>query len=230
MHAANRIVRQPLNEGPATDAPPWLRIGFWTCTVIAIAVVLRRVSALIHPLQAGPPPMVQLDRVFSGHAVLTLAHILPALAFVVLTPFAFARRFAKQTWPERWLFPLGAWVGISAYAMSAYSVGGWIERSAVLFYDSLFLYSLARAWSYRQRGQNALKTQWLRRAVGVLLGIATTRPVMGVFFATSRITHLVPRQFFGVAFWIGFSINWLVIEWWIRHQQRAPAFERAVAG
>jgi hypothetical protein len=58
------------------------------------------------------------------------------------------------------------------------------------------------------------------RAVAILLGIATTRPVIGVFFATSRITHLSPRQFFGVAFWIGFSVNALVMELWIRKQQR----------
>ena len=100
--------------------------------------------------------------------------------------------------------------------MSVYAVGGWIERSAVLFFNSLFLFSLARAWLYKVRGQPLLKNRWLVRAVGVLLGIATTRPVMGVFFATSRLTHLGPRQFFGVAFWIGFSINWIVVECWLR--------------
>jgi hypothetical protein len=54
------------------------------------------------------------------------------------------------------------------------------------------------------------------RAIVVLLGIATTRPVMGVFFATSPLTHLTPHQFFGIAFWIGFSINTLAFELWIR--------------
>jgi zinc transporter ZupT len=44
----------------------------------------------------------------------------------------------------------------------------------------------------------------------VLLGIAVTRPVMGVFFATSRLTGLQPQQFLGVAFWIGFSISTLI--------------------
>ena len=40
---------------------------------------------------------------------------------------------------------------------------------------------------------------------------------MGVFFATSRLTHLTPSQFFGIAFWIGFSINtFLAIEIWLR--------------
>jgi len=58
------------------------------------------------------------------------------------------------------------------------------------------------------------------RAVAVLLGIATTRPVMGVFFATERLSHLRPEDFFGIAFWIGFSINALIIEIWLRTAAR----------
>ena len=54
------------------------------------------------------------------------------------------------------------------------------------------------------------------RAIGILLGIATTRPVVGVFFATRSLTHLDPSQFFGLAFWIGFSINTAAVEWWLR--------------
>jgi hypothetical protein len=194
--------------------PLWLRIGFWFCIVIAVAVVLRRVIALARPSSGGPPQMVALDAVFASHDALTLAHILPALAFVLLTPFVFLRR--AGIWPERLFFPLGAIVGITAYAMSVYSVGGWVERSAVLFFNSLFLFSLARAYGYALRGKQMLKLQWLTRAVGILLGIATTRPVMGIFFATSSLTHLQPKQFFGLAFWVGFSINTVIVEFWLR--------------
>ncbi|HEX4067531.1 MAG TPA: DUF2306 domain-containing protein [Acidobacteriaceae bacterium] len=210
--------------------PLWLRVGFWGCTVIAIAAVVRRIVALAFPSSSGPPQLVELDRIFASHSALTLAHIVPALAFVALTPFAIFRRFSRATWPERWLFPLGGIVGITAYAMSTYSVGGWTERSAVLFYNSIFLFSLSRAWLYKVRGQPALKRRWLIRAVVVLLGIATTRPVMGVFFATSRLTHLGPHQFFGVAFWIGFSINWIVVESWLRFKDRPARGGVARAG
>jgi len=58
------------------------------------------------------------------------------------------------------------------------------------------------------------------RAIAILLGIVTTRPVMGIFFATSRLTHLEPKQFFGIAFWIGFSINTLIVELWFRSRDR----------
>jgi hypothetical protein len=196
-----------------------MRIGFWICIVIAIAVVIRRVIALAYPPRSAPPQMAALDQVFASHAALTLAHILPALVFVIITPFLYMRR--RTRWPEKLLFPLGLAVGITAYAMSIYSVGGWVERSAVLFFNSLFLFSLFRAW--QKRGDQPLKMRWLTRAIAILLGIATTRPVMGIFFATSRLTHLEPKDFFGYAFWIGFSINTVIVELWLRSRPRFGA-------
>jgi hypothetical protein len=211
-------------EGPTVSRvwPLGLRVGFWICTVIAVAVVIRRLFALAYPPRSAPPQLAALDAVFASHAALTLAHILPALAFVVLTPVVFMRRFAHAVWPERILFLLGAVVGGTAYAMSVYPVGGWVERSAVLIFNTLFLYSLARAFWYGRRGDSVLKLRWLVLAIGILLGIATTRPVMGVFFATSRLTHLEPSQFFGIAFWIGFSINTVVVALWL-HSRRGQS-------
>ncbi len=202
--------------------PPslWLRAGFWICTLIAVVVVVRRVATLAFPSSSAPPQVAALDTWFTSHAALTLAHILIALLFVCVAPFVVFPRFTKAAWPESLIFPLGAVVGVTAYAMSVYSVGGWLERSAVLFFNSLFLYSLFRAYLYRQSGEPLLKRRWLLRAIVILFGIATTRPVMGVFFATSRLTHLTPRQFFGIAFWIGFSINTIVIELWLRNNDR----------
>jgi hypothetical protein len=205
--------------------PRWLKVGFWICVTIAVAVVVRRVVALAYPTQGGTSPTAGLDAVFASHAALTLAHILPAMAFVLLTPLVLSRR-PGALWAERLFFPLGAVVGVTAYAMSVYSVGGWVERSAVLFFNSLFLLSLAKAYGFMRRGEGAEKIRWTLRAVGILLGIATTRPVMGVFFATSRLTHLAPSQFFGIAFWIGFSINTIAIELWLRSRGHAAAVAR----
>jgi hypothetical protein len=189
--------------------------------LIALAAALRRIIVILHPSQSAnaPPQMSSLDADFASHAALTLAHILPAVAFVLLVPFVLLRRPAAA-WPERLLFPLGAVVGITAYAMSSYSIGGWLERSAVLFFNSLFLFSLARAYWYARQNEPLQKTRWLTRAIWILLGIATTRPVMAVFFATSSMTHLEPRQFFGLAFWIGFSINTIFVELWLRSRKR----------
>jgi hypothetical protein len=188
--------------------------GFWISLVISVAVVVRRLIAIIHPSQSATSPTASLDATFASHAALTIAHIVPAMAFVLLTPFVFLRR-AEAAWAERLLFPLGAVVGVTAYAMNTYAIGGWVERSAVLLFNSLFLFSLARSYGYRRRGEHLLERRWMTRAVGILLGIATTRPVMGIFFATRQWTHLEPSQFFGIAFWIGFSINTIAVELWL---------------
>jgi len=208
--------------------PLWLLTGFWISIVISVAVVVRRLVAIAHPSQTAPPQMIALDATFSSHVALTLAHIVPAMAFVLLTPFIFLRN-TGSAWAERLLFPLGTVVGVTAYAMNTYSIGGWVERSAVLFFNSLFLFSLARAYGYMRAGKHLLKRRWLTRAVGILLGIATTRPVMGVFFATSQWTHLEPRQFFGIAFWIGFSINTIAVELWLHSTGRQSQRERMAA-
>jgi hypothetical protein len=212
LHAASDNTGQNI----ALVFPLWFRVGVWACIVIAVAAVIRRVFALFYPPHSAPPQLAGLDRVFASHAALTLAHILPAFAFVLVAPFFVFRQSIATEWPEHLLFPLGLAVGITAYAMSTYSVGGWVERSAVLLFNTLFLLALLRAYLYRIHGELLLKRAWLMRAIAVLLGIAVTRPVMGVFFATSPLTHLQPRQFFGIAFWIGFSISTLLGEFWLR--------------
>jgi hypothetical protein len=210
----------PIQTRPAPPlrerrSPLWACIGFWVCTAIAIAVVIRRIIALALPPRSAAPQLAALDSFFASHTALTLAHIIPALAFVLVAPFVVFRA-STRAWAGRLIYPLGAVVGITAYAMSVDAVGGWIERSAVLFFNSLFLVSLFRAYQYRRENDPLRERPWLLRAIVVLLGIATTRPVMGVFFATSRLTHLTPHQFFGIAFWVGFSINTLAFELWIR--------------
>ena len=206
--------------GSSTSSPLLLRIGFWLCILIAVVVVIRRIFALASPPQSAPPLVAGLDADFAAHAALTLAHILPALLFVLVVPFYFFAGARIAVLVKRFIYPLGAIVGITAYAMSRYSVGGWTERSAVLFFNTLFLFSLLRAYLCSRKAQANQEHRWLLRAIVILLGIATTRPVMGVFFATSRLTHLAPSQFFGIAFWIGFSINAITIELWLHSRER----------
>lgn len=204
-------------ESSRNRYPRWLRIGFWACIVIAVAAVVVRAVALLRPPGPNAPPqLASLDSYFATHAALTWTHILCAVAFVLLLPFLFWRRTAGSAGLTRAFFALGLIVAATAYAMSAHAVGGWLERTAVLFFNTLFIACLFKAWTFARKADTAKTQQWTLRAIAVLLGIATTRPVMGVFFATSRLTHLTPHQFFGIAFWIGFSINTIAIELWLR--------------
>lgn len=195
---------------------------FLLLCAIAAAAVLRRVFALVSPSTSGVSPTAGMDAVFAARRNLTLAHILPALAFIALLPAWFAQRVRARAGIHRAitlaLFALGAVVGITALAMNTRPVGGAIESSAVLVYDSLFLFFLARSWMAFRKNESREHRIWMTRAVAVLLGIATTRPVMGVFFATARLTHLRPEQFFGIAFWIGFTATFAAGEIYVRRR------------
>ena len=220
-HLSSPVAIRTCNDDHTTPGairfPAWLKTGFWICIAIAIAAVLRRASALLAaPGNNAPPQLAQLDSWFATHAVLTWTHILVALVFVCLLPFLFWSRTRTIPALERAFFLLGLAVGGTAYAMSLNAVGGWLERSAVLFFNTAFLVSLLQIYRYKQHGDATQQQRWMLRAVAILLGIATTRPVMGIFFATARFTHLTPHQFFGIAFWIGFSLNTIVIELWLR--------------
>ena len=102
--------------------------------------------------------MAGLDGAFASHMALTLAHILPALAFVLIAPLVVFRTFEKVRWAESFVYPLGVVVGLTAYAMSTFAVGGWVERSAVLVFDTLFLFSLLRSYPVHARGGCGVET------------------------------------------------------------------------
>jgi len=207
----------PENLEQSPVVPRTMKAGFWVCIVIAIAVVIRRLVALQQPASTGrPPELARLDAFFLSHAGLTYVHILTALAFVCLLPFLFWSRTRHSSVLKTIFFPLGTVVGLTAYGMNLQTVGGWVERTAVLFFDTFFLFSMAQSYRAWRAGSATKERRWTLRAVAILLGIATTRPVMGVFFATTTMTHWTPQQFFGFAFWIGFSINTLTMELWLR--------------
>ena len=112
---------------------------------------------------------------------------------------------------------VGVVVGLSGYAMVAVPVGGWLEVSAIIVYGTAFLAALLAGWRSIRNGDVTRHREWMLRALAIGLGIATTRPVVGVFFATRALTGLSPSQFFGAAFWIGFTTTTLAGEWYIRN-------------
>lgn len=201
--------------------------------VIGGAVAIRRMVALAFPPHNTPVQFAGLDEAFAEKRWLTLIHITPALLLVTLVPFQFSRKFRSRhlrlhRWMGRTVVVLGLIIGISAVPMVRHPVGGMLEVSCILFFDALFLFSLTKAYLLIRRGQLAQHREWMIRAMSVALGVATVRPIMGVFFATSRLTGMTPHEFFGIAFWIGFTLTWIMGEVWIRYTRRVlPVFLHA---
>jgi hypothetical protein len=50
-------------------------------------------------------------------------------------------------------------------------------------------------------------------------GVATTHPIVGAFFAAGKLS---PHEFFGTAFWLGFTLTLLGAEAWIDYARNHP--------
>lgn len=208
----------------------WITVA--VLALIGIAVVIRRATHLItSPEPPRFPAGEALDRGFDQHRRLTLLHILPGLLFMVLGPLQFmprlrGRHLQLHRWSGRVFLACGATVGISALIMSPQmAIGGVNETVATTLFALLFLFTLSKAFVHIRRREIALHREWMIRVYAIGLAVATIRPIVGVFFATSRFTHLNPQEFFGTAFWLGFTLHAIAAETWINYTRPrlAPA-------
>ncbi|HEU4322565.1 MAG TPA: DUF2306 domain-containing protein [Roseiflexaceae bacterium] len=214
-----------------------LRRMMWVAVVllalIGVAIVGRRVVALVPVLVGGGsapeatnPVAAQfaaLDKVFADYPVLTLVHIIPGLLFMLLGPLQFSTRLrarypAWHRWAGRVFLLSSLVIGVSALVMSVAmpSIGGPLQAAATSVFGAWFLYALGKAFRHILRREVAQHRVWMIRAFATGLAVATIRPIIGLFFATSALSGLTPDSFFGPAFWIGFVLNTLVAELWIQ--------------
>ena len=205
--------------------------GVILLVIIGVAAVTRRTLVLLWPgtFSGGKSnPAVALDAGFARHVTLTLIHILPGALFLVLAPLQFvpgirAKHLRLHRWMGRVLLISGLIIGTSALVMSyTMNIGGTNETAATTLYGILFLICLMQAYRYIRRKEVARHREWMIRAYGIGLGVATTRPIVGMFFAFRR---LAPHEFFGIAFWLGFTITAIAAEGWVEYtrQNAAPS-------
>jgi hypothetical protein len=211
---------------PAKTPKVRFKRAMWAAMIvlclIGAAAVLRRITALAYPPHNAPAQLAALDEAFASRPVLTLIHIVPGLMLLSLIPFQLSRSFRNRhlrahRWMGRIALALSVIIALSALGLLRAAIGGELEVACILFFDSLFLLSLTKAFWHARHHQIALHREWIIRAMSVALGVATVRPIMGIFFATSRLTGLTPHDFFGMAFWLGFSLTWIAGELWIRY-------------
>lgn len=209
----------------------WFAVIF--LVVIGVAAVTRRTLVLFWPQQfagGGSNPAAALDTGFARHMFLTLVHILPGGLFLALTPLQFSRSFRQKhlqlhRWSGRLLVICGLIIGTSALIMSyRMNIGGPNETAATTLYAIVFLICLIKAYLFIRRRNVTRHREWMIRAYGVGLGVATTRPIVGMFFAFRR---LAPHEFFGIAFWLGFTITFLAAEAWVDYTRQHPVLTTA---
>lgn len=214
-------------------------IGVISLAAIGVAAATRRALVLFWPaVFAGKyPPAAALDAGFARHMPLTLLHIIPGALFLMLALLQFvpsirARHLEVHRWLGRVLVVTGLVIGVSALVMSfTMNIGGSNETAATTLFGILFLFCLIKAYRHIRRKEVAQHREWMIRAFAIGLGVATTRPIVGIFFAFRKLT---PHEFFGIAFWMGFTMTFFAAEAWIdytRHRMlEVGAAEQSIRG
>lgn len=203
----------------------WIAVIF--LAFIGLAVATRRTIVLLKPGALSSPrnPAVDLDAHFAGERTLVLTHILPAMLFMVLGPLQFVRGLRSRypqvhRWSGRIFLAASAVVGISGLRLAfGKTVGGLDEKAAIALFGTFFLISLAKALWHALRREFAQHREWMIRGYAIGLAVATIRPIMGTFFAAALMSGHAPqpKEFFGTAFWIGFTLQTVAAEIWINH-------------
>jgi uncharacterized membrane protein len=204
---------------------------------VGMAVAVRRLThvlpVLLHGYHPPAPPanpvaaqFSALDDLFARYPLLTLVHIVPGMILMVLGPLQFSSTIrTRHPWWHRAsgrVFVVnGLIVGITALVMSfgMPAIGGLNQAVATTLFGTFFLFSLCKAFWHIRRGEISLHREWMIRAFAVGLAVATIRPIIGIFFVTSRLSGLSPHEFFGIAFWIGFVLHLIAAEAWIHATQ-----------
>lgn len=211
----------------------WVAVIF--LAFIGIAVATRRSIVLLKPgtLSARNNPAAELDGAFADRRTLTLVHILPGMLFMVLGPLQFVRGLRSRypqvhRWCGRIFLTSSAVVGVSGLTLAyGKTIGGVDEKAAVTLFGSFFLIALAKALWHALRREFAQHREWMIRGYAIGLAVATVRPIMGMFFAAAvlRGHRPEPHEFFGTAFWIGFTLQMIAAEIWSNYT-RAGATEQ----
>ncbi|PYY18712.1 MAG: DUF2306 domain-containing protein [Acidobacteria bacterium] len=207
--------------------------GVWVLAFIGIAAAAHRIFALEFPekFSRSNSPAAVLDIGFTQHKMLTLVHVLPGVLFMVLGPLQLSRAIRNKylnvhRWSGRVFLVCCLIVAVSALTMSfRMAIGGVNETVATVFYAILFVFCLTKAFIHIRRREIVLHREWMIRGFAIGLGVATVRPIVGAFFAARRLS---PHEFFGTAFWLGFTINLIAAEAWINYTRGRPIPEQTL--
>lgn len=206
---------------------------------VGLVVAMRRSIVLLNPgaLSRTNNPAAGLDAHFANHRTLTLAHILPAMLFMVLGPLQFLRGLRAKypqfhRWSGRIFLTASATVGITGLTMAfRQTVGGVDEKAAITLFGFFFLIAMAKALWHALHREFAQHREWMIRGYAIGLAVATIRPIIAAFFAAGVLRGHTPepKEFFGTAFWIGFTLQTIAAEIWINYTRPTAAAQLSIA-
>lgn len=206
------------------------KTGWVAILLLALITVAPGVFRLADVTAGGAGNADIDDRRYYAHPISTWLHILPGMVFMLLGLVQFSRRI-RAKWiglhrlSGRIFIVTGAAAALFSFVIVVQFpvIGGWTTGVATYTFGLLMLYALIKAYRHIRRREIALHREWMIRAFAIGLGVSTIRVAIGVLLISTDKSF---RDVFGMSFWIGFTLNLIIAELWIRGTRpdgRSPA-------
>ncbi len=159
------------------------------------------------------------------------AHVFTAILTLIagFTQFStfLQRRYPRVHRLSGWIYALNVLLvaGPSGLIIGLYANGGWSSQLAFCLLAVLWMVFTAMAiWSVR-RGDVAAHRRWMIRSFALTLSAITLRAWKFVLVAAFEPR---PMEVYRIVAWLGWVLNLVVAEWWIRkgqHMLRKPKLQ-----
>ena len=199
------------------------KAGWVLVIFLALLTPVAAITRMID-MRAGmrpSPPGVgdSFDVRYGQNPGLTYLHLVPGVIFMVMGPFQFSKRIRTKwlnfhRWAGRLFVAIGLAMAVFGMIMAADlpAFGGLNTQIATYFFGFIFVFCIAKAYQHARHKRIALHREWMIRAFSIGLGVSTIRLVIIAFVIAAGLPF---EQIFGIAFWLGWSINMIGAEVWI---------------
>ena len=155
---------------------------------------------------------------YEKYHLLVAIHSIPGALYFFIAPLQFSNKIRSYKKGHRILGRVyaacGAFICVSAVLIVfKLPFSGIQEIVPILFFAVLFAFTLTKAVICAIKRDIAAHREWVIRNFSIGLGIATLRVVYLLFLL---ISNMDPMTFFPVTIWLGFGINMVIAEVWIR--------------
>lgn len=188
----------------------------WVGWILMILLIYIGISSSLRKI---PPDLDSYNPGFYQYPILTLLHAVPGLLFMILGPLQFipqlrSKYIAIHRWMGRLFMVSAVLIGISGFLIVfVFPFAGVSEQLAILFYGTIFMYSVIKSFYSIKQGEVKQHREWIIRVYSIGLGISVIRILIALFMTMSSYKQI---EIFALTFWMGFGITWMVGEFWIR--------------
>jgi uncharacterized membrane protein len=174
-----------------------------------------------------PAEVARMDRPFSEHRFLTLAHVVPGALFFVFVPLQFSARLrARYLNLHRWsgrilLFVVTVSLLPGLFFGIVLPFGGPAEAVTIAAVGVFFLYAMATAFRAIRRGDVARHREWMIRMFAVTLAIGTVRLIGAPIDFVLMPYRVPPAKLFVLLIVTAWVLTIGGAECWIRYTRRS---------